>query len=121
MPSAKRCRVTQITIWTCLPRWYAPAIVRNLDSLAISATNTSMMPQSKPIFQERMMTKLFSATLFFLLTLPATMAYGRNVLLDDQMAPQNGKPQLKSTVPDVPEIAERINEVVVNVRSTSPS
>lgn len=67
------------------------------------------------------MTKLFSATLFFLLTLPATMAYGRNVLLDDQMAPQNGKPQLKSTVPDVPEIAERINEVVVNVRSTSPS
>ena len=58
------------------------------------------------------MTKLFSATLFFLLTLPATMAYGRNALPDDQMSPQNGKPQLKSTVPDVPEIAERIDRAV---------
>ncbi|MBI3654342.1 MAG: trypsin-like peptidase domain-containing protein [Acidobacteria bacterium] len=35
------------------------------------------------------------------------------------VAAQPSRPQMKSTVPDVPEIAERVNDVVVNVRSTS--
>jgi serine protease Do len=38
---------------------------------------------------------------------------------DKEAATQTSRPQIKTTVPDVPEIAERVNDVVVNVRSTS--
>jgi serine protease Do len=67
------------------------------------------------------MIKFLSATLLLaLLALPPAMAARHGDSTQNQAA-QNSKPQMRSSLPDVPEIAERVNEVVVNVRSSSTS
>jgi serine protease Do len=78
------------------------------------------------------MTKIiYKLSLSMLLTLPLmqTSAYG---FADFDSTPQTqtareqgqpvsaARPQGKMSLPDVPEIAERVNDVVVNVRSVSP-
>jgi serine protease Do len=74
------------------------------------------------------LTKTFSTILFFCLA--STYAFGFSepfITVDDL---QNGKeaspavkqasrPKTRSSLPDVPEIVDRLNDVVVNVRSTS--
>ncbi|MFY9572879.1 MAG: hypothetical protein WAV20_15870, partial [Blastocatellia bacterium] len=118
-----------IMMSTCLRRWCAPASVPVMDRpetfeacgraplLAVSATKSAA--QVKVMIKQIHKTSPSIAAVFLLSFAAVGQPAGSQAPARAQApAPP---PQVKTVLLDVPSIAERVNEVVVNVRSLSES
>ena len=120
MPFAKRCLASAIMIWTYSRRWCARASNPDMDPPEIFEAFARDLPwlidATKNHAQVKVMIDQLKAT--SLLFIISVVASGSSL---EGMRGQNSTPatQGKTVVLDVPSIAERVNEVVVNVRSTS--
>jgi len=107
---------------TCWPKWYAPGSVPVSDPRAIFEayvrTRRLMMGiERKGLAQDKPMNKLSLAAAFA--SVLALITSARALEVREGSQGQNPAPQAKTVLLDVPSIAERVNEVVVNIRSTS--
>src|SRR5262249_56939359 len=129
-PFVKRCRGSAITMSIFSPRWCDRVSVRATDlpgtlgecvlGRPLPIIETSRPAQVKAMINKKTTSLIFLALISLYLLLP-TGAYAdvsrlRNI---SDASPSIPAVQSKTVVLDVTAIAERVNEVVVNVRSTS--
>jgi len=132
MRFAKRCRASAITTSTCSRRWYVRVSGQAMGLLETFAASDRVLPvppnTTKRPAQVKVMIKKVKATSLALLALTApglsvsaaTRAdSGPGWGINDRSPSASQAPQGKTLVLDVPTIAERVNEVVVNVRSSA--
>ena len=130
MRFAKRCRASATMTSTCSLRWSARASDRDMDlrEMYAESDRARPLPRNRTKPQVKVMIKQLKATSLVLMVITSVgsslsartrsdrgPAWGAS---DRLLSPQQ-PPQGKTVVLDVPTIAERVNEVVVNVRSSS--
>src|SRR5438128_8211768 len=105
---AKKCRVSATTTSTCLRRWFAPGSVpepfRQETVATFARRHPSLIAKTQRRGQDKGMTRT-SYTVMLLTIVLTTFSHAR-------AATSHG--QGKTVLLDVPSIAERVNEVVVN-------
>ena len=145
MPSAKRCRANAITTWIFLRRWCAQAIARITGLLEMSEACARARPRlgfkmNKPIQNNliqvtAMIKKLCSIPIALALLILPVAGYSLPTTGQDKTsANRQSEPALSTQRPvtasaqpgkmivlDVTDIAERVNDWVVNIRSVSES
>jgi S1-C subfamily serine protease len=131
MRFAKRCPASATMTSTCSRRWYVRVSGQAMDLLETFAASDRARPlqpnMTKRPAQVKVMTKQVKATSLVLIALMAPgLAVSAGARSDrgpawvsDRSPSPSQAPQGKTVVLDVPMIAERVNEVVVNVRSSS--
>lgn len=130
MRFARRCRASATTTSTCSQRWCAQASGPDMDPPETFAACVRARPllinATKRLAQVKVMIRQLKATpLAMLVLLAAGLSLNARAHSDvvhraayrasEQATPAQGK----TIVLDVPTIAERVNEVVVNVRSNA--
>jgi serine protease Do len=140
MPSAKRCRASATTTPTCLPRWCAQDNGPGMDppgtfeefvrARPVHPLRMKRMSGKKRLLQVNQMIKCSNAvSMALVLAVTSALSLSARAEAILRPAPTAGRGQTppipttqgKTVLLDVPSIAERVNEVVVNVRSISES